>query len=78
MATAVDRILRLREVLKRMGCSDRTLKRRIAAGMFPKPRREVKNGRPGWLESEVAAAVANYGASLDADEKTPDQSMETR
>lgn len=57
-AAAVPRLLRLRDVLARVGLRRSTLYSRIASGAFPRP---VPLGSPhavGWVESEVDSWIA--------------------
>lgn len=52
-----DRLLRLRQVLDRVGLSKATLYRKISAGEFPKP---VSVGRISvrWRETDVGGWIA--------------------
>lgn len=59
--TKNDRLLRLPQVLERVGLSRPTLYRRIEAGEFPK---QIKLGTSSaWPESEVSAYVEKAKAS---------------
>lgn len=50
-----DRILRVKSVAEKMGCSVRTVWRRVADGLLPQPVKDV--GCTGWPESEVSEYV---------------------
>ena len=58
MATAPDRILRLREVLTRTGLSRATLYRKLGDGTFPQ-RVHISTRCIGWHESTVDTWVRN-------------------
>jgi len=52
-----DRIIRLPEVIERVGLSKSTIYQNIQDGTFPK---QLKLGRTsGWLESEIDAWIGN-------------------
>lgn len=52
-----DRIIRIPEVLERVGLSRTTIYQKIKEGSFPK---QLKLGRTsGWLESEIDAWIQN-------------------
>jgi len=60
-----DRIIRRREVERRIGISRSALYRRIAKGTFPKPV-TLSGGRAvGWIEREVDAFLARCVAQRD-------------
>ncbi|MGB1561609.1 MAG: helix-turn-helix transcriptional regulator [Sinimarinibacterium flocculans] len=59
-----DRLIRLPEVLARVGLRKTKVYALIAAGEFPKP---VKLGRDSlWVESEVSAWIQAQAASRQA------------
>jgi len=63
--TKHPRILRLPEVLARVGLKKTSLYGLIEEGLFPKPRKLMANSRSvGWLEEEVD----NYIAGLKVDQ----------
>lgn len=57
---ADDRVLRLREVTRRVGLHTATIYRRIAAGEFP-AQVSLGGNSVGWRNSEVNAWIANRG-----------------
>lgn len=57
-APAPDRILRLKEVIERVGLSTATIYRRMAAGLFPRGVRLGGSRTVGWRESEINAWIA--------------------
>jgi prophage regulatory protein len=59
--TATDRIVRLPEVVSRVGLSKWTVRRYIKAGLFPAPMKLGSGGKTsavGWLDSEITAYLA--------------------
>jgi predicted DNA-binding transcriptional regulator AlpA len=50
-----ERILRADAVAQRMGCSIRTVWRRVAEQLLPKPVKDV--GCTGWPESEISQYI---------------------
>jgi prophage regulatory protein len=52
------RLIRLREVRRRVGLGASTVYRYLAAGKFPRPI-EIGGGRVAWLESEIDAWIAS-------------------
>ena len=68
--TKHPRILRLPEVLARVGVKKTSLYSLIKKGLFPKPRRLMANSRSvGWLEEEVDNYVAGLGVQQSASPK---------
>jgi len=60
-----DRIIRRREVERRIGISRSALYRRCAEGSFPKPVTLCGGRAVGWLESEVSEFLARCVAQRD-------------
>ncbi|MDZ7895358.1 MAG: AlpA family phage regulatory protein [Sphingobium sp.] len=59
-----ERLLRLRDVLDRVGLSTTTLYRRIRAGEFPKPMK-LSAGVSRWRESQVDGWIAEKISHAD-------------
>ena len=51
------RLLRMKEVEKKVGRSERTIRRLMARGAFPMPIRYLHSTSIGWLESEIDAWI---------------------
>lgn len=59
-----DRVLRLPEVVERVGLKRPTIYKRARAGTFPQPIKLGPNSS-GWLESEIDAFLANAKKQRD-------------
>lgn len=59
----IDRILRLPQVIERVGLSTATIYRRMAAGQFPRSVNLGSSRTIGWRESEVNAWIASQVAA---------------
>nr|WP_219918436.1 AlpA family phage regulatory protein [Rhodanobacter sp. PCA2] len=58
------RLLRLREVLHRIGVGRTTLYRWVRLGQFPRPRSLTPNGSTvAWMEAEVEAWITSKPAT---------------
>jgi len=60
-----NKLIRLAQVLERVGCSTSTLLRMESTGAFPKRRRIQGNKTRVWLESEVDAWISQQSNSGD-------------
>lgn len=61
-----DTLLRLPEVMRRVGLKKTAIYARIATGTFPKPATE--GGVSRWFESEIDAYVDGLRARRDGDQ----------
>lgn len=59
----MSRIIRLPDVVQRVGLSRATIYNKIKAGEFPK---QIKLGyASGWIESEIEGWISQHAASRD-------------
>jgi len=61
-----DTLLRLPEVMRRVGLKKTAIYARIATGAFPKPITE--GGVSRWVEAEIDAHIADLKARRDGDQ----------
>jgi predicted DNA-binding transcriptional regulator AlpA len=58
---AADPWLAKKDVARLFGCTTQTVTNWVRAGRFPPPD-TLPNGRPGWRQSAISAAVASQSA----------------
>jgi prophage regulatory protein len=66
-----DTLLRLPEVMRRVGLKKSSIYARVHAGTFPKPTRE--GGVSRWFESEIDDYIAGLKARRDGDQNGDQQ-----